>query len=185
MVLALAGIGLFLCFFGGRWFKLSLQLSAFVGGALLGEIVTKFFHIETPEFEWALVGGGAIAGFLLVTFIVNFGVFLLGALVGGVVFHFARDIFSVWGDLPWWGAIGGMVVGGAFSSLLKRRILMLLTAVAGGYIFSEAILRIITGQIWEWGTIPQWVTPLLKNSVWVIITAVGVAKQVFSRKKED
>lgn len=185
MALALAGIGLFLCFFGGKWFKPSLQLSALVGGALLGEFATTFFHIKTPEIEWALVAGGAIVGFLLVTFIVNFGVFLLGALAGGVAFHFAKDVVSAWSDLPLWGAIGAVVVGGAISSLLKRRILMLLTAVAGGYIFSEAILRIIAGQTWGWETLPPWATPLLKNSVWVIISAVGIAKQVFGRKKED
>lgn len=184
MAFALAGIGVFLCFFGGKWFKPSLQLSALVAGALLGVFSIDFFHVDAPPVKWAIIVGGAFAGVAIVTFVVNFGVFLLGALVGGIAFYFARDVVLLWSDLAWWGVIVGGIVGGVISSLLKRRILMLLTAVGGGYVFAEAVMRITGGQFWEWGKLPARATPLFKNVLWFIITAVGITRQVLAKARE-
>ena len=59
MAPALAIIGLFLCFWGGRLVRPTLQVLGLVVGAGLGYWVGNYFG--RPEITWALVAVGAIA----------------------------------------------------------------------------------------------------------------------------
>lgn len=143
----------------------------------MGYWVATQIHFEKPELVWVITGVGGVTAMILVMLAFNAGLFIIGALAGGVVYHAVMTVAGDQFSLPWWGMLVAAGAGGLLGRLLRERILAALTAIVGGYLVVEAGARLVAGNFYDWGPAPAWARPAIRDAVWFILAFAGIMAQ--------
>ncbi|MFH2008646.1 MAG: zinc ribbon domain-containing protein [bacterium] len=121
--------GLVLCFAGYRVFRLFLAVGGFVAGLWLGGLAGRELQLE-PLWAMLLAGGTGLLLAWLAAAVYYAGLFLAG---GAACAGIALTVASLLGKSPSAPVFAGVfAVGGALTALWHRRLIVYLTAVAGG-----------------------------------------------------
>lgn len=183
MAPALAAVGLFLCFWGGKSVKPALMFAALVVGFTLGHYAGSLF--DKPEAPWIVAVIGALSFVALAVLAFSTGLFVIGALGGGVLFRVVETSLSGRLDVPDWAIIAAVAGGGFITLWLQKRVLAVITALVGGFMVVEAAVRIADGQFLYWEKDPQWAQPLYKNIAWFIMSFTGMMVQQHGRRRKE
>lgn len=110
-------LGLLMCFFGYKLFRVWLAAAGLLLGAYAGHYLGGLLGGDV----WPVVGAVAV-GILLALlsyFLYKVGAILIGALLGGMLLLVALNALNV--DAPWWvgliGAVAGAVIAGVYLKL--------------------------------------------------------------------
>ena len=137
-------VGAVQCFFGYRLFKIILGLTGFLlGGALGGAVGYAIWPQEVAALAACLVGG--IIGAAVLVGLYFIGVFLIGALLGGVlgqVFFAAAEI----NPQPVVMLIVAVIVG-VVALIFQRLMVIVSTGFGGAWIVVVGIAYFTTGAI--------------------------------------
>lgn len=126
-------LGLFICFFGYRIFKLVLAITGFITGATFVAGV-GFTLTEGNEIIIILIAGiaGGLIAAVLLLFLYSAGIFLLGAMFGiivssGILLLMNIDSNRILYILP-------AILGGILTLIFQKFMLVLTTSIFGAWI---------------------------------------------------
>merc|ERR1711935_229904 len=191
-------VGLPLCFFGLRWWKWNGLVSGVVAGMMFGNFIEKMvmtYYVYTDLLQWVWLG---VIVALCVVFAIGFrcwkrcGSAFMGGLVGLIAYNLTISIISACRTdfaLPeWWlqMVIMGCAVGFGFfmGCFFKKTIVIISTAVAGGYTFVSGVGTLV-------GRFPE---PYMKIEGWVwwswlagafVFMILGMFVQCCTYKKQE
>lgn len=126
-------VGAVQCFLGYRIFKIILGISGFIiGGALAGGIGYAISQTEGVALLAGIVGGAIGAGLMVALYF--FGVFLMGAFLGGVL---------------------GAVLYGMAGNSPEPAVLIIMAVIAGviAVIFQKFMIIVATGFVGAWNVV--------------------------------
>jgi hypothetical protein len=138
------GVGFLACFLGHRILRVLIALTGFL---LAGAAGAAMAGVVMPENGAAVLGAGTLAGLagaLALLFAYRAGVFVLGALGGGLVAYGAL----LGAAEPWvLAAVAGAgLAGGLFALVLERPLMIGATAVLGAWVVLTGSLMLLIGQ---------------------------------------
>jgi hypothetical protein len=124
-------IGALECFFGYRVFKTVLGLIGFLAGAILGAVIG--YSLSGNRIVSILAGilGGFIGAGLLVT-LYFVGVFVIGALLGGILAEMLFTLFSR-SSVPVVIVVLA-VIGGVLAVIFQKFMIIVSTSFSGAYL---------------------------------------------------
>lgn len=132
-------LGLVITLFGYRLLKFTLIVAGFVLGAYLG----GFIALKAGAANWLVVVCAillGIIGALVTVFLFKVSIFLLGAAAGALLTAILSS-GSGWNHLLL--LLVGALVGGILALLIKRPVIVLLTAFVGSWFTVAAIFSFI------------------------------------------
>jgi hypothetical protein len=134
-VIALLGIalGLVLCFFGYRLFKIFLSLAMAAVGMVIGFLIVSFFDFNSTV-EVLIIAGGALLFGVLSMLLYNIGIFVVGFLVGALLVFLQSP--STTSFTP--HILVGILIG-TIAVMLKRPVIIIITAINGAIMVSSAL----------------------------------------------
>lgn len=130
IALGAIALGLVQCFFGYRIFRVILGITGFIlGGLLAGYVVYNLTESQLLSIiaglVGALIGAGLMAGFY------KLGVFLIGALFGGMA---VSALFAlVGGSPPTWVVVILAIVVGVLAVLFQKLMIVMATSFLGSW----------------------------------------------------
>jgi hypothetical protein len=126
IALGAIALGLVQCFFGYRIFRVILGITGFIlGGLLAGYLVNSLTQSQLLSVIGALIGAGLMAGLYKV------GVFLIGALFGGMA---VSALFAlVGGSPPTWVVVILAIVVGVLAVLFQKLMIVMATSFLGSW----------------------------------------------------
>jgi len=142
--------GLFVCFFGGKYFKHVIFFVGFVIGALfayyvLGSIWTAFHsHIESTTRLYISLTVGGLMGILCVV-VYKAAVLSLGAVAGVILMQMIFQVFHAYLVIPQPNVVQlvliltGAVVGGFLAFKFVTFVLKGVTAFVGSFMFASGV----------------------------------------------
>jgi len=158
-------LGLIVCFIGYRLFRPVLFLAGFIIGAGVCFCVL-WYYTETGLI--VLICAPLLAGIglgLVLLFAISAGIFLLGAILGFLVFTMivsVRDGGIVHNDIFNWVGMGACsIIGGVVALIIQKPLIIFATAIGGSYAviacidryvgggFSRVIVQLIGNRHWE------------------------------------
>lgn len=180
------GIGFLACFLGHRVLRVLISLTGFL---LAGGAGAALADVAAPGNGAVVLGVAALAGLagaLALVFAYKAGVFVLGALAGGLVAYGA-----LLGAAEWWvlAAVAGAGLGGGLLALVLERPLMIgATAVLGAWLVVAGSLLLLIEQDYlpPAGTLfeqPYARWTLL--AIWGLFSLAGIVTQAGPARKRD
>jgi len=181
-------LGLVVCFFGYRLFRIVQAIFGFVLGAVLGGLVASQFAPgdTTVVLVVALVCG--LIGAALVVAVYKLGVFLVGAVAGAVLAGMIGANLS--SDLRLIAMCLAAVLVGIVAVVLQRVVIILATASSGSWVVAQAGTSLLAGRTVAWGDLlSDPFTPQLAGTalavfiaVWLALGLAGAVVQFRSKK---
>lgn len=185
-VIAIA-LGLVVCFFGYRLFRIVLAIYGFVLGAVLGLLVAGLLGGSNTYVSLiaALVGG--LIGAALMATLYKLGVFLVGAVAGAVLAGMIGANLS--SDLRVIAIVLAAVLLGIVAVIFQRIVIILATAFSGSWVVAQAGAALIAGRTMAWGDllsnrfIPELDGTALGGffAVWLLLGIAGALLQFRSK----
>lgn len=131
-------VGVLFCFFGYRYFRVLVAVIGFLLGAAIGGIGSLLS--ESPDIAWLVGMFFGIAGAMVAWNLRRFGVWMIGAVVGGFLFG-SLGLFVI-REIPglWVGGVLGVVVGGVVALRIDTIIIVLFSAYSGSSLLAPALV---------------------------------------------
>jgi len=164
-------VGLILCFAGVR----SLRLTGFLLGFALAALLADVLGAD-PLISLVIGAAGGIAGFVLLTLVFRFSLWLIGGLVGGVVGVRAYQHFFLGEGNALVLVLSLFAVGLIFGFLadhFRQPVLAMLTAAGGASVTLTGL-----GHLWPTvlGFLRQPLTPgqsVIAAAAWLLLAVAG------------
>lgn len=130
VALGAIALGLLQCFVGYRIFRVILGITGFIlGGLLAGYFVYGLTQSQLVAFVAGVIGGLIGAGLMAGLYIV--GVFLIGAIFGGVA---VSALFAVGGgSAPAWLVLMVAIIAGVLAALIQKPMIVIATSFGGAW----------------------------------------------------
>ncbi len=141
----LAGlIGLAVCFFGYRLFRIWLALAGLQAGFYLGlRLGGILFARQVPIILTAVVGAILLAG--LFGLIYRIGAFLAGAGVLVLLLALILQLMPLDSNVRLYALLAAALLGGILGVVLVRPFLILVTALNGAYLVADSVANLMIG----------------------------------------
>jgi hypothetical protein len=168
------------CFYGYRFFKLTLAVLGGLTGVVLGQAAGAALGLGTTgEFSGLVLGGLLGAGLAWLMYVA--AVFVAGFLFGATLGIMLLANFNHMVALLSGGVIG--VIGGFLAVKLQRVLIMLSTALSGAFRAMLALSYFTSRMDWlYYFRNPQQIPALIDNNGWMFpsilaLAAIGVIAQ--------
>jgi hypothetical protein len=181
-------LGLVVCFFGYRLFRIVLAIYGLVLGAVLGLLVASLLGAgDTYVSLIAALVGGLIGAALMAT-LYKVGVFLVGAVAGAVLAGMiGANLSSGWRVVA---IVLAALLLGIVAVLFQRIVLILATAFSGSWVVAQAGAALLAGRTMAWGDllsnrfIPELSGAALGGffATWLVLGIAGAVVQFRSKK---
>ena len=142
MILTALLLGSIQCFFGYRLFKMVIGFVGFILGAVLAiAIINTFF----PEKITVLVSGvlGGIMGTVMVLMLYHVGIFVIGAILGGIVGSFICALAGM--SSAMWIIAVASIAAGLLALVVQKYMIIAATAYGGAWLLVTAFACFATG----------------------------------------
>ncbi|HPJ02119.1 MAG TPA: DUF4203 domain-containing protein [Candidatus Limiplasma sp.] len=171
-------IGLLMCFFGYRLFRVWL----FVAGLFLGAYLGYYLGRQIGGDVWPIVGAAVIGIALaaLAYWLYKVGAVLIGALLGASLVLVVLNSLGV--DPVWWTAAIGAVAGALIAGLFIKEFIIVGSALNGATMATVGVYALITGKDYlaeqskELLTFPWYILVIV--AVVTVIAAIGQFRYV-------
>lgn len=170
--------GLLQCFFGYHLLMATLALTGFLVFGAMSSVFANAFTLR-PWLALCISIVGGVIGAVLMLLMHVVGVFLLGAVAGGMAFGL---LHAIWPVLPIaWGLPISAVSGGVLALAIRRAGLILITSLLGSWLSVVGLLHVLLGidattLLNGWRVIPTHVR-ILALLAWGITAVSGMAFQ--------
>jgi hypothetical protein len=135
-------VGILMCFFGYRLFRVWLAVAGLFMGAYLGYYLGGLLGGDV----WPIVGA-AVVGVLLAVlayWLYKIGAVLIGALLGASLVLVVANSFGV--DPLWWTAAIGAAAGGLIAGLFVKEFIIAGSSFNGATMLTVGVYALITGK---------------------------------------
>ena len=135
-------IGVLMCFFGYRLFRVWLAVAGLFLGAYLGYYLGRQLGGDV----WPVVGLVVVGVLLAVVayWLYKLGAVLVGALLGASLVLVVANSFGV--DPLWWTAAIGAAAGGLIAGLFVKEFIIAGSALNGATMLTVGVYALITGK---------------------------------------
>lgn len=178
--------GVVYCFLGYRIFKYVLGITGFVVGCIGSWILVYHLTGQSVFASMVCVIGGAI-GAVLMGILYLVGVFLLGALLGGV----SASVFFAFTENPPEISILiiAAVLSGILAVMLRKFMIIMATAFVGAWVtvigITHFTIAAIDSKNFDWVFKPDSANYNLVVLSWLILGTVGVIVQYSSAPEKE
>ncbi|MFW5653841.1 MAG: DUF4203 domain-containing protein [Planctomycetota bacterium] len=137
--------GLLSVFFGYRWHRWIVMLTAFIVGMAIGTALSA--AVETQLIVATCVG---VVLAIIAWPLMKYAVTICGALIGGFVGAHVWTTLNQPPDAIWAGALTGFMMFGLLSFLIHRAIIVTMTCVAGAFVLIMGVITMLVHvPAWE------------------------------------
>lgn len=172
-------IGIIVCLFGYKVFRIWLALAGLMLGAALGYYLGGLIGGQIWPIAGAVVVGLLIC--LLSYFLYRIGAIMIGALLGAVFTSVVLSAFSITA-LPWM-ILAGAVVVAILAGVFLKQFIIIGSSFQGAYMIAAGAYALITGVSYA-GFDAAMKTVELPWYIFVIIVVVGICAVIFQNRIE-
>ena len=179
-VIVTAVIAIIYCFFGYKCIRFIAAVIGLIAGAAAGRIIVQNMNLTHPV-STAVIIGAAVVCALLGALLYRFGIFLIVFLgIWGIAYTVITDytsldkVFAVIISL----AIG--VVFAILAAIYARPVVIVMTALEGGLIFSDLLFDYLVHIRWS-----TQMESLVRLATGLLLAVIGIIYQFASTRDMD
>jgi hypothetical protein len=136
-------IGLLMCFFGYKLFRIWLAVAGLILGAFLGNYLGVLL---AGGGSWPIIGAIVVGVLLamLAYFLYKFGAIVVGALLGAMLLPIILSVFGV--GSAWWITLVGAIIGGLIAGMFLKEFIIIGSSFQGSYMAIGGVYALITNK---------------------------------------
>lgn len=132
-------IGLLMCFFGYKLFRVWLAVAGLILGALLGHYLGGLIGGGSWPIIGAIVIGVLLA--ILAYALYKLGAILVGALLAAMLLVTTLSVFGM--EPIWWAALIGAIIGGIVAGIFIKEFIIIGSSFQGSYMVIGGLYALI------------------------------------------